>query len=120
VAKYEKYLLQIGFDVGTKQDSGFELSFRITHQHPAQGYGEQARGVPNGRLGSDLDQMLPAPIPVSDLGGLPNGIGILGHLRKVGQTFALETGPSPLSRTAHRSGLVEGGIQAADEGYRLA
>src|SRR5215217_47662 len=48
-------LLGIGLEVGTKEGLGFELSFRITYQHPAQeGYGEQARGVPNGRLSSTL------------------------------------------------------------------
>ena len=80
---------------------------------PAQGYGEQACGVPNGRLGSDLDRALSGPVPVGDLGHLPNGVWVFGHLGKVGQTLALETGPSPLSRMVHGRGLVEGGIQGS-------
>src|SRR5215204_5059294 len=81
-------LLWIRIEIGTQEGLCFELSFRITHQDPTQGYGEQARGVPNRRLGRDFDHAIPAPVPVSDRGHLPNGGRILGHLRKVGQALA--------------------------------
>src|SRR5919112_3596039 len=45
--------------------------------------------VPHGRLRTDFDHTLSAPIPLSDLGGLPNGSGLFGHHTKVGQPLAL-------------------------------
>jgi hypothetical protein len=67
-------LLRIGLKIGTQQSLlGFELSPWVTDQHPAHGHSEQARGVPHGRLRSDLNYALPAPVPVSDLGRFPNG-----------------------------------------------
>src|SRR3712207_5305642 len=83
-------LLWISSKVGTQESLGFELSLRIAHQNPAQGYGEQACAVPHGRLGSDLDHTLPTPIPVSDLGRAPNSGRIFGHYRKIRQALALE------------------------------
>jgi hypothetical protein len=116
-----EYLLRIGIEVGTQKCLCLELSFRVADQRPAHGHGEQAGRVPHGRRRSDLDRALPAPIPVSDLGWLPNGGRVFGYLRKVGQALALETWSSSLSRTSWRSRLVEGGIQtqASDEGDRV-
>ena len=115
-------LLRIGFEVGTKEGLGFELSFRITHQHPTQGYGRQARGVPNGRRRSDLDHAIPTTVPVSDRGWLPSGGRVFGYIGELGHALALYAWPPSLSRTAHRSRLVEGGIKpkTGDEGHRLA
>src|SRR5215210_4623032 len=113
-------LLRIGLKVATQEDLGLELSFGIAHQDPAHGYGEQARGVPHGRLGRDLDHGLPAPVPAGDRGRLPKGGGAFGYLRKVGQAFSLEARPPYLARASWRSRFVEGGIQAqtGDEGDR--
>jgi hypothetical protein len=74
--------------------------------------------VPNRRLRSDFDRPLPAPIPVSDLGGLPNGARSLRHHRKVRHSLALEAGPPYLAATAWRGRLVERSVQlqTADEG----
>src|SRR5919112_1032395 len=104
-------LLRIGIEVGTQDGLGLELSFRITDQNPTDGYGEQARGVPHGLLGSDLDHALSAPIPISDRGWLPNGVWVFGHHRKVGQALALYARPPYLPRTTWRGRLVEGRIQ---------
>src|SRR5215216_6651832 len=82
---------------------GLELSAWVTDQHPAHGHGEQARGVPNGRCRSDLNYALPAPVPVSDLGRLPNGSRILGYLRKVGQALALYACSPSLARAPWQS-----------------
>src|SRR5215210_6934340 len=114
-------LLRIGLKVATQEDLGLELSFGIAHQDPAHGYGEQARGVPHGRLGRDLDHGLPAPVPAGDRGRLPKGGGAFGYLRKVGQAFSLEARPPYLARASWRSRFVEGGIQAqtGDEGDRV-
>src|SRR5215208_399093 len=116
-----EYLLRISFKVGTEEGLGFELLLRIAHQNPAQGYGEQARAVPHGRLGSDLDHALPAPIPVGDRDGLPNGGRIFGHHRKVGQPLALEARPPYLTWASWRGRFVKGGIQAqaGDEDDRV-
>ena len=43
-------LLRVSFKVGTQESLGFELSLRVSEKDPAQGYGEQARGVSNGRM----------------------------------------------------------------------
>jgi hypothetical protein len=43
-------LLWVSFKVGTQKSLGFELSLRVSEKDPAQGYGEQARGIPHGRL----------------------------------------------------------------------
>jgi hypothetical protein len=40
-------LFTIGIEVEAQQGLGFEPSFGIADQNPAQGYGEQARGVPH-------------------------------------------------------------------------
>src|SRR3712207_556977 len=53
----------IGLKVGTEESLGFELFLQITYQHPAHRYREQARAVPHGRLGSNFNHALPAPIP---------------------------------------------------------
>src|SRR5215207_10794839 len=66
-------LPRIGLEVSTQEGLGCEPSFGIADQHPAHGHGGQTRGVPHGRLRSDLDHALPTPIPVGDLGRLPNG-----------------------------------------------
>src|SRR5215217_7936592 len=66
-------LLRIRVKGGTQEGLGFELFLRITDQHPAHRYGEQACGVPHGRLRSDFYHALPAPIPVRDRSELPNG-----------------------------------------------
>src|SRR5215212_11437427 len=105
-------LLWIGIEVGTKEGLGFELSLRVSDKDPAQGYGEQARAVPHGCLRSDLDHARPSSIRVSDLGWLPNGAWVFSHRRKVGQALALEARPPSLPTTAHRSWLVESGVQA--------
>src|SRR5215208_4443177 len=105
-------LLRISVEVGTQEGLGFEPSFRITDQDPAHGHGEQPSGVPNGRLGSDLDHALSAPVPVSDLGWLPNGGRVLGHLGKVGQPLTLYARPPYLMRASWRSRFIEGSIQA--------
>src|SRR5215210_3880569 len=112
-------LLRIGLKVGTQEGLGFELSFGIAHQHPAHGHGEQACRVPYGRSRSYLDHALAAPVPVSDLDGLPNGCTVFGHLRKVGQPLTLYARPPYLPTTTWSSRLVEGGIQpeAGDEGH---
>jgi hypothetical protein len=67
-------------------------------------------------------RLFTTPIPVSDPGWLPNRVRVLGHLRKVRQTLALYARPPYLSRTAHRSRLVEGGIQpqAGHQGDRIS
>src|SRR5215212_12066771 len=96
-------LLRIGLKIGTKEGLSLELSFGIADQDPAHGHGRQARGVPNGRLGSDLDHALSAAVPVSDRGGLPNGGRVLGYLRKVWQPLAFEAGPPYLPGTTRRS-----------------
>ena len=113
-------LLWIGIEVGTQKGLGFELFLRIAHQDPAQGYGEQARAVPHGCFRSDLDHALPAPIPISDLGWLPNGVWVFSHHRKVGQALTLEARSPSLSGAARKSRFVKGGIQAqaGDEGHR--
>jgi hypothetical protein len=104
-------LLRVSFKVCTQESLGFELSLRVSEKDPAQGYGEQARGVPNGRLGSDLDLTLPFSIPVSDRGGLPDRGRIFGHHREVGQSLSLFARPPYLlSAASWRSRLVEGGI----------
>src|SRR5829696_7464931 len=115
-------LLGIGLKVGTQQCLGFELSFRITDQHPAHGHREQARGVPHGRLGRDFDHTLPAPIPVSDLGWLPNGSRVFGHHRKVWQARALYARSPYLMGASWRSRFIEGSIQAQAgyEGDRIS
>src|SRR5215210_3544263 len=105
-------LLRIGIEVGTQQCLGFELSFGITDQNPAHGHGEQARGVPHGRLGSDLDHALFAPVPISDRGWLPNGSWVFGYLGKVGQPLAFYARPPYLMRASWRSRFIEGSIQA--------
>jgi hypothetical protein len=82
----------------------------------------EARGVPYGRLGSDFDHALGAPVPVGDLGRLPDGPRIFGHHRKVGQPLALYARPPHLARPSWRGRLVEGAIQpqAGYEGDRGA
>src|SRR5215210_1191503 len=114
-------LLWIGLKVGTQKRLRFELSLWIAHKDPTQGYGEQARGVPHGRLGSYLDRAIPAPIPVGDLGRLPDGVRIFGHHRQVGQPFTLYARPPYLMGASWRSRLVEGTIQAqaGNEGDRI-
>src|SRR5829696_831804 len=92
--------LRIGIEVGTQQGLGFELSFRITDQDPAHRHARQACGVPHGRSRSDLDHALFAPVPLSDLGWLPNGGRVLGYLRKVVQPLALYARPSYLMRAS--------------------
>src|SRR5215217_3269581 len=97
-------LLRISSKVGTEKGLGFELSSRITDQHPAHRHREQAGAVPYGRLGSDLDHTLHFAIPVSDRGELPDGVRSLGYHRKIGQPRALEARSSySLSRTASGS-----------------
>src|SRR5215208_2059338 len=96
-------LLRISLEVGTQEGLGFELSFGITDQHPAQGHGEQPSGVPHGCLGSDLDRAILAPVPASDLGRLPNGSRVLGYLRKVGQALTLYACSPSLARAPWRS-----------------
>ena len=86
--------------------------FGITDQNPAHGYGEQARGVPHGCRRSDLDPALPAPIPVSDRGELPNGFRVLGYLRKFGQALSFEARSPYLMGASWRSRFVESSIQA--------
>src|SRR5918992_2345616 len=105
-------LLRICIEIGTQEGLGFEPSFGIMDQDPAYGHGGQARGVLHGRLRSDLDRALPAPVPVSDLGGVPNGFRIFGHNSKVGQALALYAQPPYLARASWRSRFVEGSIQA--------
>src|SRR5215218_6119033 len=115
-------LMRIGLKVGTQQCLSFELSFRIMDQNPAHGHGERARGVPHGRLGRDFDHTLPAPIPVSDLDGLPNGVRLFAHHRKVGQPLALYARSPSLMGASWRSRFIKGSIQAqaADEGDRIS
>jgi hypothetical protein len=102
-------LLRIGIEVATQKGLGFELSFRITYQDPAHGHRRQARGVPNGPLRSELDHTLFAPIPLRDLGWLPNGLWVFGHHRKIGQALALYARSSYLSTSggAVRLGYLE-------------
>src|SRR5215207_4188823 len=114
-------LLRIGLKIGTQEGLSFELSPWVTDQHPAHRHGGQARGVPHGRLGSDLDRALAFTVPVGDRGELPNGSRIFGHLREVWQALALEARSSYLARFARRCRLVEGAIQpkTGDEGDRV-
>jgi hypothetical protein len=65
-----------------------------------------------GRLRSDLDHALFAPVPVSDLGWLPDGSWVFGYLGKVGQPLAFEVRPSYLPGASWRSRFIEGTIQA--------
>src|SRR3712207_5754246 len=46
-------LLRIGVEVGTQEGLGFEPSSWVSDKDPAKGYGEQASGIPDYRLGSD-------------------------------------------------------------------
>src|SRR5215218_147301 len=111
-------LLRIRVKGGTQKGLGFELFLRITDQHPAHRYGEQACGVPHGRLRSDFYHALPAPIPVRDRSELPNGGRVFGYHRKIGQALTLEARSPSLPRTTWRSRLVESCIQpkTGDEG----
>src|SRR5215208_3592643 len=115
-------LLRISLQIGTQIGLGSELPFEIAYRDRAHGHGGQTRRVPHGRRRSDLDLTLPAPIPVGDLGRLPNGGRVLGHHRKVGLPLALEARPAPLPGTTWRSRFVEGGVypDTGDEGHRLA
>jgi hypothetical protein len=87
------YLLRIGIEIGAQEGLGFEPSFGIADQDPTDGHGEQARGVPHGRLGSDLDRALPAPVPIGNLGWLPNGaLGFSATAQRLGSRSPLRRG----------------------------
>src|SRR5215213_1850659 len=113
--------LRVGFEVGAQERLGLELSPWVVDQHPAHWHGEQACGVPHGRLRGDLDRSLAFAAPVGERGGLPNGVGVFGQRRKVGQALALYARSSYLARLAWRRRLVERGVQpkTGDEGDRL-
>src|SRR5215211_2124284 len=60
-------------------------------------------------------------VAVGDRGGLPNGVGVFDHRRRVRQALALEARSSYLARFARRGRLVERGVQpkTGDEGDRV-
>src|SRR5918994_2273571 len=115
-------LLWISVKVSTKESLGLELSLRITHQHPTNRHGEQARRILERCLRSDLDCAILAPVPVGNRDGFPEGGMIFGHLRKVGQAPALEARPPSLAWFAWGRRLVECGVQpkTAEEGDRVS
>src|SRR5215207_103130 len=76
-----------GVEIGAQQSLGLELLLGIADQDPTQRNGWQPRAVPDRRGRSHLDGALPAAIPVSDLGRLPNGLWVFSHRREVGQTL---------------------------------
>src|SRR5215203_6762481 len=119
--KPTEYLVRIGFEVGTQECVGFELSLRIADHYPAYRYGGQSRAVPDCRGRSHFHAALSAPIPVLHGGGYPNGGRIFGHDRKVGQAFAFQTWSSYLPGSAGRSRIVECCVQtqASDERHRF-
>src|SRR5215217_6412126 len=119
--KPTEYLVRIGFEVGTQECVGFELSLRIADHYPAYRYRGQSRAVPDCRGRSHLHSALPTTVPVIHSGGRPGGGRILGDDRKVWETFALQARPAYLPSSAWWGRIVERCVQsqAGNERHRL-